>query len=150
MKTTKVIGDLTQAHIDQLATTAAEAKLKEAGIELRARKNNQLRSRIDAAFARFGFKISNSRKSVSANGRAVAQVVGDVRIASAAASHLQPLAGSGLLGKQAVACAIALQRCRDNADEIQTAARWNNLDKSPTVLTDFCDRNSATTIDFGY
>lgn len=150
MKTTKVIGDLTQGHIDQLAIRASEAKLNEANIKIRARKNQQLRSRIDGAFARFGLKISNSRKRVSANGRVVAQVVGDIRIASAAASHLYALAGSGLIGKQAVACAIALQRCRDNADKMQTAARWNNLDKSPTVLTDFCDRDSATTIDFGY
>lgn len=44
----------------------------------------------------------------------------------------------------------ALYRIRLGIGNVDSALQWNKMDRRPCVLTDFTDRNSATTIDFGY
>ena len=141
MNTTKVIGDLTQAHIDQLATRAAEAHLERAGLVKQLAMLKARSARISAAFEKFNMTVSESGKTVRRNGIGVAWYH-DTRFDTKGAWW----DGDTL----AIALATASRRNGYAIQSANDAIRWNNLDISPIVSTDFCDRNSATKIDFGY
>jgi hypothetical protein len=62
MNDTKLVGDLTQAHIDQLATSAAKAFLAKAGLEIKLNQAKVTLGRMRAGMTRHGIWQSNRQK----------------------------------------------------------------------------------------
>lgn len=111
---------LTEAHIEALAEKAALAHLDSGALYNRRRTFLARRERVLAFMAAHGIRETKRRNFLGCD--------------QGMAARLK----------------VALRKIRDAIGHLDTAIQWNKMDRQPCVLTDFRDRSSATTINFGY